>query len=71
MNDGFWTIREEPKSKGATDLTQLEKEDHAIFYLVEPGRESRFLGTAILDSSLERLDSEKAKAIVHKDFLDS
>jgi hypothetical protein len=72
MSDGFWSIREDSeKTKSAADLSQLEKGDHAVFYLVEPGRESRFLGTAILDSALEKLDAEKAKAIIHKDFLDT
>jgi hypothetical protein len=72
MNDGFWGIREDSeKSKSAADLSQLEKGDCAVFYLVEPGRESRFLGTASLGSAFERLDAEKAKVLVHKDFLDT
>ena len=72
MNDRFWGIREDSeKSKGAADLSQLEKGDFALFYLVEPGRESHFLGTASLDSGFEKLDTDKAKILIHKEFLDT
>lgn len=72
MSDGFWCIKEDSeKGKSTADLSQLEKGDSAIFYLVEPGRESRFLGTATLDSAFEKLDDEKAKTLIHEDFLDT
>jgi len=72
MADGFWGLKEDSdKIKESAIFDQLEKGDRIVFYLVEAGRESRFLGTATLSSGIEKLDEEKAKTIVHKDYLDS
>jgi len=71
MTDGFWGIKEDPaKSKSVDSLESLEKGDHVIFYLVEPGQESRFLGTATIDSNYHKIDSEKEAKIIHKAYLD-
>ncbi len=72
MQDSFWAFKEDTENgKMAADIGQLEKGDCVVFYLVEPTREGRFLGTAILNSTLEKLDHQKAKRIVHREFLDS
>jgi hypothetical protein len=71
MQDCFWSFKEDPETgKLALDVEQLEKGDRVIFYFVEPNRESRFLGTAVLDSAFEKLEPQKAKRVVHKEFLD-
>ena len=70
MHDGFWAIRERnEKGRVEANVSLLKKGDCAVFYLVGLGG-SRFLGTAILDSGFETLDDEKAKEIVHREYLD-
>lgn len=71
MQDAFWSFREIVENeKSNSDIQQLQKDDNVVFYLIESGRESRFLGTALLDSTFEKLDAVKAKKIIHKEYLD-
>jgi hypothetical protein len=70
MKDGFWAIKEHnEKGKVDTNIGLLKKGDRAVFYLVGLG-ESRFVGTAVLDSGFVQLDAEKTEEIVHREFLD-
>jgi len=66
----FWGIREYGENERLeANVRNLKKGDRAVFYLVGKGGSS-FLGTCVLDSGFERLNPEKAKEIVHREFLD-
>jgi hypothetical protein len=68
--EGFWGIREyNEKGRLEANIGNLKKGDHVVFYLVGVGG-SRFVGTCVLDSGFERLDPERAKLIVHPEYLD-
>ena len=70
MQDGFWAIKEQnEKGRLETNLGLLKKDDQVLFYLVGLGG-SRFQGTAVLDSGFVTLNSEEAKKIVHREYLD-
>lgn len=66
----FWGIREcDEKGRLEANARNLKKGDFAVFYLVGKDRSS-FLGTCVLDSGFEKLTLEKAREIVHQEFLD-
>ncbi len=66
----FWGIREyDEKGRQEANAKDLKKGDRAVFYLVGKGG-STYLGTCVLDSGFEKLDAEKSKEIVHREFLD-
>ena len=66
----FWGIREYSENgRLEANVKNLKKGDYAVFYLVGKGGSS-FLGTCVLDSGFERLDPERAKEAVHREFLD-
>lgn len=66
----FWGIREYGENgRLETNAKNLEKGDRSVFYLVGKGGSS-YLGTSVLDSGFERLNAEKSKEIVHREFLD-
>jgi hypothetical protein len=68
--EGFWGIREyDEKGRAEANARKLKKGDFAVFYLIGRDRSS-FLGTAVLDSGFERLNPEKAREIVHREYLD-
>lgn len=68
--EGFWGLREyNEKGRAETKVKDLKKGDFVVFYLVAQGG-GRFIGTCVLDSGFERIDTERAKLIVHHDYLD-
>ncbi len=72
IKDHFWAIKTNPdKAVNFTKIAELKEGDYSVFYLVEKGREGRFLGTANLGSGYRKLDPEEEKRILHKEFLDS
>jgi hypothetical protein len=70
IKEGFWGIREyNEKGRLSAKVGDLKKGDFVVFYLVSSGGR-RFIGTCVLDSGFERLDPERAKLIVHREYLD-
>lgn len=66
----FWGIREyDEKGRQETNAKNLKKGDRTVFYLVGKGG-SGYLGTCVLDSDFVKLDAEKAKEIIHREFVD-
>jgi|SRR3990170_6498385 len=70
IKECFWGIHEYSEN-GRLDanVRGLKKGDCVVFYLVGKGGSS-FLGTCVLDSDFEKLDPEKAKKIIHREYLD-
>jgi hypothetical protein len=69
-SEGFWAIRERTvNGKPEAKVTQLQKGDYALFYLVDK-EGGRFVGTCNLDSGFIQLSEEQAKKIVHREFID-
>jgi hypothetical protein len=68
--EGFWGIMEyNEKGRLEPNVENLKKDDCVLFYLVGVNGSS-FLGSCVLASGFERLDPEKAKQIVHPEYLD-
>ena len=68
--EGFWGIMEcNEKGHLEANLENLKKDDCVLFYLVGVNGSS-FLGSCVLASGFERLDPERAKQIVHHEYLD-
>jgi predicted RNA-binding protein with PUA-like domain len=66
----FWGIREyNEKGRLEARVGELQKGDYVVFYLVGKNG-SRFLGTCVLDSGFERLNPDRAKKIIHREYLD-
>ena len=70
VKEGFWGLRKyNEKGHLEANIENLKKSDCVVFYLVGAGG-GRFIGNCVLDSDFERLDPERAKLIVHSDYLD-
>jgi hypothetical protein len=70
-SEGFWVIREcSPEGKPERNLSDLAKGDLALFYLVAKTG-NRFIGACTVDSAYQKLDAERTKVLVHREFIDS
>jgi hypothetical protein len=68
--EGFWGIMEyNEKGRLEPNIENLKKDDRALFYLVGVNGSS-FLGSCVLASGFEKLDSADVKKIVHQEYLD-